>query len=151
MIWAKNWKNVWPFWNKNSKFQKSVMKIKPEHEQNSKLSSWGWRAWKNWLFVKLNFLALVNFWSMTSLKNDQKMTGDKKVKVTKNQFLYARQPRKGIFEIHSYCGLFFRTVFWNFEFLFQNGRTFFRIIFWLKWLLMVSTLAGWMHSGIQKS
>ena len=42
---------------------------------------------------------------MTSLKNDQKMTGDKKVKVTKNQFLYARQPRKGIFEIHSqrYC------------------------------------------------
>ena len=45
------WKNVSPSWNKNSKVQKSGMKIKTEHEQNSKISSWGWQAWKNWFFV----------------------------------------------------------------------------------------------------
>ena len=39
------------------------------------------------------------------------MTGAKKVKILKNQFLHARQLCKGIFEIRSYCGLFFMTVF----------------------------------------
>ena len=34
-------------------------------------------------------------------KNDQKMTGAKKVVNTKNQFFHARQPRERIFEIPS--------------------------------------------------
>ena len=79
------------------------------------------------------------------------MTGAKNVKILKNQFLYARQPRKGIFEIHSYGGIFFMTIFWNFEFLFQNNGTFFQKKIWLKSLLMVSTLAGLMGSGIRES
>ena len=60
------WKNVSPSWNNSPKFQKSVMKIKPEHEQNSKISSRGWRAWKNWFFIKVIFLAPVIFWSLIS-------------------------------------------------------------------------------------
>ena len=79
------------------------------------------------------------------------MTGAKKVKILKNQFLHACQPHKGIYEIRSYCGIFFMTVFWNFEFLFQNNGTFFQKIFCLKSLLMVSTLTGLMGSGIQES
>ena len=41
------WKNVSPSWNKNSKFQKWVMKIRREHEQNSKISSRDWQAWSS--------------------------------------------------------------------------------------------------------
>ena len=84
-------------------------------------------------FIKVTFLAPVIFWSMRSEKIDWKMTKAKKAKILKNQFLHARQLCKGIFLM---------TVFWNFEFLFQ--------IFWLKLLLMVSTLSGLMGSGIQE-
>ena len=70
------------------------------------------------------------------------MTGAKKVKILKNQFIHVHQPRKDIFEILSYCGLFFMTIFWNFEFLFQNGGTFFQKKFGLKSLLLVSTSIG---------
>ena len=43
------------------------------------------------------------------------------------------------------------TVFWNFEFLFQNNGTIFQKKFWLKSFLMVSTLAGLMGSWIWES
>ena len=82
---------------------------------------------------------------------DQKLTGAKKFNLTKSQFFHARQPRKESFEFCSCSGFIFMTDFWNFEFLFQNGQTFFQKKFWLKSLLMVSTLAGWMHSGIRES
>ena len=102
MIWAKKFlKKVRPFWNKNSKFQKSVMKIKPEHEQNSKISVGGWLAQKIWFFVKVTFLAPVIFWSMRSWKLYQKMTGAKKVSLMKNQFCHAYQPHKIWIFVHA--------------------------------------------------
>ena len=70
---------------------------------------------QKWFFVKINVLAPAIFWSMKSLKSDQKVTGAKKFILTKNQFYYACQPRKGIFELHSCCGLIFMTVFGNFD------------------------------------
>ena len=57
---------------------------------------------------------------MKSLKSDQKVTGAKKFILTKNQFYHGRQPREGIFELHSCCGLIFiMTVFGNFDELVQ--------------------------------
>ena len=47
------------------------------------------------------------------------MTGAKKVVKVKNQFFHARQPREEIFEIRSYRGLIFTTVWLNFEHLFH--------------------------------
>ena len=41
--------------------------------------------------------------------------------------------------------------FWTFEFLFQDGETFFQKNFWLKLLFMVSTLVGLTCSWIKKS
>ena len=82
---------------------------------------------------------------------DQKMTGAKKVTFMKNQFIRARQPREEILEFHSCSGFIFMTEFWNFDKLFlQINGTFFQKNFWLKSLLMVSTLAGLMGSGIQE-
>ena len=62
-------------------------------------------------FQLSNFFGSGHFLIHTILKNDQKLTETKKVKILKNQLLHACQPRKGIFEIFSYCGLFFMTVF----------------------------------------
>ena len=42
---------------------------------------------------------------------DQKRAGAKKVVIIKNQFFHARQPRKGIFEIHLHRGCDFTTFF----------------------------------------
>ena len=47
------------------------------------------------------------------------MAGAKKVIKGKNQFFHARQPREEIFEIRSYRGLIFTTVWLNFEHLFH--------------------------------
>ena len=51
------------------------------------------------------------------------MAGVKKVIKVKNQFFHARQPREEIFEIRSYRGLIFTTVWLNFVhlFLFSAG------------------------------
>ena len=35
------------FWNKNSKFQKTVIKISPQYERISKIPLRSWRAWRN--------------------------------------------------------------------------------------------------------
>ena len=81
---------------------------------------------------------------------DQKMTGAKKVTFMKNQFIRARQPREEILEFRSCSGFIFMTEFWNFDKLFQNNGAFFqKKKNWLKSLLMVSTLAGLMGSGIR--
>ena len=45
----------------------------------------------------MTFLALVSFSIHEILKKDQKMTGSKKVVITKNQFFHTRQPQEGIF------------------------------------------------------
>ena len=57
-------------WNKNSKFQKTVIRKIPLHS---------WRAWRNWFFSILAFLALVIFQSIFSDLMDQKITGAKNV------------------------------------------------------------------------
>ena len=57
---------------------------------------------------------------------DQKIAGAKNVIKVKNQFFHARKPREEIFEIHSYCGLSFMIEVWIFDFLFQDGGTFFQ-------------------------
>ena len=44
----------------------------------------------------------------------QKMTRSKKVVLIKNQFLHARQPREGIFEVRWYWGLIFTIVYPSF-------------------------------------
>ena len=81
---------------------------------------------------------------------DQKMTGAKKVTEIENQFLCARQPREEIFEFCSCSGLIFMTDLWNFGLLFQDGETFFKKNFWLKSLVLVSTLAGLTWGWIKK-
>ena len=121
---------VTKFSNNPVKFQESVMKIKPEHEQNLKISLGGWWAWKNWFFVKVTFWAPVIFWSLRSWKNDQKLTGAKKVKMLKNQLLHACQ----LFGIY-----------------FKMKRHFFSKWIWFKSLFIVGTLVGLMWSVIKKS
>ena len=49
---------------------------------------------------------------------DRKIAGSKKVVIAENQFFHARQPREGIFQFHSCCGLIFMDVFGNFDKLF---------------------------------
>ena len=106
------------------------MKIKPEHERNSKISSRGWRALKNWFFIKVTYLAPVIFWSMRSQKIDQKMTEAKRSQNTKNSiFFHAWQPRKGIFEIRSYCGLFLWLFSETLNFFFKIMGPLFKIFF----------------------
>ena len=56
---------------------------------------------KSDFFTLTIFLAPAIFSIHEILKKDQKMTGAKKVVITKNQFFHACQPREGIFEIRS--------------------------------------------------
>ena len=81
MIWAKMffWKNVSPFGNNCSKFGQTIMKIRPQYVQMSKIILRGWRAWKNWFFSFTTFLAPAIFLIHDILKMDQKMTGAKKL------------------------------------------------------------------------
>ena len=53
---------------------------------------------KKLIFCKSNFLGSGHFLIPEILKNDQKLTGAKKVKILKNQLLHACQPH----EIFSY-------------------------------------------------
>ena len=78
----------------------------------------------------------------------QKMTGAKQVTLMKNQFFRARQPGEEILEYHSCSGFLFMTELGNFAQLFQNNGIFFQKNFWLKSLLMFSTLAGLMDPRI---
>ena len=69
------------------------------------------------------------------------MAGATKVIIGKNQFFHARQPREEIFEIRSYTGLIFTTVYLNFDQLFQDFKN-----FWLKSLQMCRTFtAQWLN------
>ena len=144
------WKNVSPFGNKNSKFQKTVIKKSPQYDRILKISMRGWQALSVWLFTIFTFFAPAIYWSIFQDVMDQKMTGAKKVTLTKNQFFHACQPRGGIFQIGSYCGLSFMIEVWTFDQLFPIGETFFQKIFWLKSLFLVSTLVGLMWSWIKK-
>ena len=57
-----------------------------------------WLTGMKWvIFYYFDFFAPVIYWSIFQDVMDQKMTGAKKVTLTKNQFFHARQPRGGIF------------------------------------------------------
>ena len=142
------WKNVSPFGNYCSKFDQTIMKIRHQYIQMSKIILRGWRAWKNWFFSFTTFLAPAIFLIHDILKMDQKMTGAKKLIEVKNKLFHAHLPCEGIFEIHPYWGLIFWLFFQKFEQLFPNGETFFQKNFWLKSLQMVSSLTGLMCSEI---
>ena len=148
MIWAKNFfENMFHRSEITAQsFEKTVLKKRPQYERTSKIHSRGWQAWRNWFFTLTNFLDPVIYWSFFKISWIEKMTGAKKVIKVKNQFFHARQPREGIFKIHSYWGLIFTTVCLNFEQLFRIGETFFQKIFWLKSLQMFRTLTGYMCS-----
>ena len=66
---------------------------------------------KKLIFHYYNFFG--SGWFLTFFPDlmDQKMAGAKKVVKIKNQFFHARQPRKGIFEIHSLLCCNFMTSF----------------------------------------
>ena len=53
---------------------------------------------KKLIFCKSNFLGSGHFLIPEILKNDQKLTGAKKVKILKNQLLHACQPCESFFE-----------------------------------------------------
>ena len=125
------WKNVSRFGNNYSNFGQTIIDIRPQYEPISKNPSRGWRLWKDWFFTLLTFFAPLIFLIHDIWKIDQKVTGAKKVIVVKNLSFHACEPCEEIFEIHSYYGFLFLTIFWNFEFLFPNGETFFQNIFWL--------------------
>ena len=78
------------------------------------------------------------------------MAGAKKVIKVKNHFFHIRQPCEG-FEICLYTALIFTTVCPNFEQLFPSFAKFFQNNFWLKSLLMVSSLTGLMSMEKQQS
>ena len=80
------WKKVRPFGNKNSKFQKTVIKKSPQYERILKISMHGWRAWSEWFFTILTFFAPVIYWSIFQDVMDQKMTRAKKVTLKKISF-----------------------------------------------------------------
>ena len=66
---------------------------------------------KKLIFRKSNFFGSGHFLIHEILKNDQKMTGAKKVKILKNQLLHACAPRVKFFEFCSCCGFIFMTDF----------------------------------------
>ena len=99
-----------------------------------------------YFFTIFTFFTTVIYWSIFQDVMDQKMTGAKKISLTKNQFFHACQPRGGIFQIGSYCGLSFMIEVWNFDQLFPNGETFFQKKIRLKSLLLVGILVGLMWS-----
>ena len=136
------WKNVSPFGNKNSKFEKTVISKSPQYELISKIPLHGWQAWKSWFLTITTFLAPVTFWSFFQISWIKKMAGAKKFNKAKNQFYHARQPRERILEIWSHWDLIFTTNCLNFEELFPNFETCFQNNFGLKSLLMVSTISG---------
>ena len=70
--------------------------------------------------------------------------------MVKKLFFDACQPCEGIFELHSCCGLIFMTVFGNFDRLVLTHQTFFQKNFWLKSLLLVSTISGQMWTEIRQ-
>ena len=70
--------------------------------------------------------------------------------MVKKLFFDACQPCEGIFELHSCCGLIFMTVFGNFDRLVLTHQTFFQKNFWLKSLLLVSTISGQMWKEIRQ-
>ena len=144
------WKNVSPFGNNCSNFWKNSKKIRPQYGWISKIPSHGRWAWNNLSFTSISFLAPVIFWSIFKISWIKKMARAKKVVKLKNQFFHARQPRKIIFDISTYWGLIFIIVWPIFEQLFLNGETFFQKKVWLKSLLMVNTINGWMGSKIQQ-
>ena len=53
---------------------------------------------KKLIFCKSNVLGSGHFLIPEILKNDQKLTGAKKVKILKNQLLHACQPCESFFE-----------------------------------------------------
>ena len=136
------WKNISPFGNKNSKFEKTVISKSPQHELISKIPLHDWQAWKSWFLTIVTFLAPVTFWSFFQISWIKKMAGAKKFNKAKNQFYHARQPRERILEIRSHWDLIFTTNCLNFEELFLNFETCFQNNFGLKSLLMASTITG---------
>ena len=101
------WKKIPLSWNKNSKFQKTVIQKSPQYERISKNSLPGWQAWRNWLFSIFTFFGsgqfLINFSRCHRSKNDQ---------IQKSYFneksVFSRlSTSRIIFEIHSYCDLNF--------------------------------------------
>ena len=66
---------------------------------------------KKLIFYLSNFFGSGHFLIHEVLKNDQKLTGAKKVKMLKNQLHHAHQPREEIFEFCSCSGLIFMTDF----------------------------------------
>ena len=100
---------------------------------------------KKLIFCSDEFFGSGYFLIHEIIKSDQKVTGANNVKMIKSLFFYARQPCEGIFEFRSCCGLIFMAVFGNFDQLVLTHQT-----FWLKSLLMVSTISGWMGSKIRQ-
>ena len=88
---------------------------------------------------------------MKSLKKERKMTRAEKLAKVKNQMFHVCQPCEGIFEICLYTGLIFTTVCPNFEQIFPSFAKFFQNNFWLKSLLMVSSLTGLMSLENQQT
>ena len=142
MSQKKFWKNVSPFGNKNSKFEKTVINKSPLYELISKITLYGWQARKDWFLTIITFLAPVTFWSFFQISWIKKMAGAKKFNKVKNEFYHDCQPRERILEIRSHWGLIFTTDCLNFVELFPNFETCFQNNFWLKSLLMVSTISG---------
>ena len=84
----------------------------------SKISAHGWRAWKNWFFILLTFLAGVTFWSIIFEKNDQKITRAKKNLRPKNHFCHTFLPHKNFwnpcFIFKLFCQRFVVAVSYHF-------------------------------------
>ena len=66
-------------------------------------NSFAWlTGMKKEIFYQNKFFWFQPFFDPSDLKKGQKIAGAKKVVTIKNLFFHARQPRKGIFEIHSH-------------------------------------------------
>ena len=65
---------------------------------------------KKLIFHFNNVFGSGHFFDPSEQKKGQKIAGAKKVFKIKNQFFHGRQPRKGIYEIHSFWGLILTIV-----------------------------------------
>ena len=75
-------------------------------------NSFAWlTGMKKQIFYQKKFFWFRPFLDPSDLKKGQKIARAKKVFNIKNQFIYAHQPRKRIFEIHSHQGCSFITFF----------------------------------------
>ena len=126
------------------------MKIKLEHGKNSKISSRGWQAWKNWFFNQVTFLAPAH----AILKKWPKIDQSQKSQNTKKSLTSWLSTTQRNFWDSLILWTFFHDSFFktlNFYFKmvgpfckqFFGSNHYLWLVLWLVWCGAESKNSGW--------